>query len=308
MPRAASRGSTLRDSAVAVGVVALLFGGLYLYSGTWPPLVIIESGSMMHPEDQVPYGRIGTIDPGDIVFVKSVHSRADIATWAEGGPLRYGKSGDVIIYYRANDSRSTPVIHRAMAWVEVASGRGGAEYRVDWLDGQTLAFGPAGIYLPELGFDEGAGFSPQSGYRPLISGFITKGDNPLTNSRADQAGGISDQPVPIDWIAGTAHGEIPWFGLPKLALATQTNPPNDRWVRVGNAFAPLDLWVMLGISIAFILLVPLVWDVIRAWRAKREVERDWEMARDRGKKGKEKPAKPKPATREVREFTPIERT
>ena len=47
----------LRDAVVLVVVFVVLLGGLYLYTGTWPPAVIVESSSMMHPDNEVSYGR-----------------------------------------------------------------------------------------------------------------------------------------------------------------------------------------------------------------------------------------------------------
>src|SRR5581483_7729062 len=133
----------LRDALVLVAVFAVLLGGLYAYTGTWPPAVIVESGSMMHKEcgagevapacdPSIHYGRFGTIDPGDLVLVKKVSSIDDVQTQVEGGPSRYGKPGDVIVYFPANNHDRTPIIHRAVAYVDVAGSGTNTTYRVRW--------------------------------------------------------------------------------------------------------------------------------------------------------------------------------
>ncbi len=279
----------MRDVLVAFGIVGAVLAAMFAYSGAWPPILVVESGSMMHcdarqpacdrPPEGVPYGRLGTIDPGDIIIQKSVSRRKDVETWAQGGPLHYGKPGDVIIYYPFNNTNATPIIHRAMAWVDVVdSPATGREYHVDWVDGETLVFNATGIYLPELGFDGRAGFSKLRGYRPPISGFVTKGDNAISNDRADQAALRRDdrlaELVQVGWIVGKARGEIPWFGLVKLAVSTKVNQANPVWIRVGNAFAPYDLWTMLGFCLALIVIAPLSIDVVRAWRERRAIRRD----------------------------------
>ena len=45
--------------------MALLLGSMFLSTGTFPPMVVVESGSMMHDDE----GQIGAIDPGDLVLV-----------------------------------------------------------------------------------------------------------------------------------------------------------------------------------------------------------------------------------------------
>src|SRR5690242_8429219 len=71
--------------------------------------------------DSARYGRVGTIDPGDLIFVKDVDGASDVASKAGGGRSHYGGAGDVIVYHPSGDLARTPVIHRAMAYVEVNS-------------------------------------------------------------------------------------------------------------------------------------------------------------------------------------------
>lgn len=293
----------LRDAIVLVAVFGLLLGGLYAYTGSWPPAVIVESGSMMHKEcgpgenpprcdPGVKYGRIGTIDPGDLVLVKDVDDPEDVTTLVEGGKERYGMPGDVIVYYKANDRGQTPIIHRAVAYVVMEGEPGAAVYLVRWGDsaceggatklvreGQAWCqYGSEGIYIPSIPV-QGPGSTPASPnpYRPTRTGFLTKGDNPSTNPTIDQQTGLSvderGNPVPVqmEWVEGKGRAELPWLGLIKLALANKQNEnsPPAAWMRIGNAYAPQDLWVMLGITLFLLVGVPLIYDGYKAYQARQ---------------------------------------
>lgn len=274
-----------------LGGIAILIVTLLLLStvtgGTWPPLLVIESSSMMYPQDDTPYGRYGTIDVGDIVIIKAIDDPVrDVRTWADAESNNFGRPGDVIVYAPFGDAGNTSVIHRAMAYVEVANlANGSTQYKVHWLDGRVLTFGSAGIYLPALGFSEAYGYTPTSGYRPSYSGFLTKGDNPITNPISDQAAGLSAIVDP-SWVQGQAIVEIPWIGLGRLALQSgQTNPVVNGWQRVGNGFAPLELWTIFFLIVAMIIFIPLTWDTWRIYRAYRrrraELAAEEEAARKR---------------------------
>ena len=267
--RSGRRFRTMRDTATGIALALLIVGGLYLASdGAWPPLLVIESHSMMHDKADTQYGRYGTVDVGDVLLVRSVDGPDDIRTWAQNGPERYGRPGDVIVFAARGDRANVSVVHRAMAYVEVVPHENlSATYRVHWIDGEVLEFGNEGIYLPALGFHEAWGFTPQDGYRPMYSGFITKGDNPGSNSASDQATNLTG-PVQFSWIEGKAYGEVPWLGLVKLIFQwDQTNPQVAGWQRVGNGFAPVELWTCLFASLAVLILIPLAWDTQRAVRA-----------------------------------------
>lgn len=260
------QGSFVMDVAVAALIVGGIVGGLFLYAGVWPPLVVVESGSMMH--EDAAFGRVGTVDPGDLVLVTQVQRQGDVVPFIEGciqatgdaeqcrsidllsgcpgGHGTYGSCGDVIVF---DAGRGTPVIHRAMAWVEVRRVGGEERYTV-----------------PGYGIDNASSITIESlgirDYEPSEPGFITKGDSRF-NFVADQVGGHSaisanGEPVGLDAIIGKARGELPWFGLIKLAVAG--NPPScldhRDWPRVLNACAPGDLWLMLGVSVTALVLLP----------------------------------------------------
>ena len=123
---------------------------------------------------------------GDIIFMKSI-DRVHITTNEEGQKSDYKmfeNYGDVILYHPYGDEGSTPIIHRAM-------------YRVE-----------AGEPMWEGG--------PPAPY----SGYITKGDNVVTNQHFDQEGQISYlMPVKDDWVIGTAQYRIPYLGYIRLLFS-----------------------------------------------------------------------------------------
>ncbi|MDX1611782.1 MAG: S26 family signal peptidase [Candidatus Thermoplasmatota archaeon] len=273
-----------RDGAIALLVVGGILLALFLYTGNWPPPVVIESNSMMHVDaeeyeenfgttraESVGYGRIGTIDPGDLVLVKSVDALEDVATFADGGDDHYGKPGEVIVYFRSGNQAVTPIIHRAMTYVERSvQDNGNRVYEVRWSstwadpsvpcrtqDGtKVCTFGEDGITIPEL---------KMNGKHFQHSGFITQGDNVVGNQAPDQVLGIMPQPVRMEWIDGVARGELPWFGLIKLML---TEPPHKNvevadhpyYWSIGKMTAPKDLWVMLGVGLGAVVAMPLALD------------------------------------------------
>ena len=268
--------SLARDIIIAVIVMAIVIGSLWGYTGNWPPMVVIESNSMMHGDDS----NIGTIDTGDLVLVKSIDNRKDITTYAEGiksGYKTYGTYGDVIIF-RKNGLDDTPVIHRAVVWIVYnASGHNN--------DGSLQNFGSFDI--PSLGLYDTTKFWIED-YTPnhfnltidltLIlknfknvnqephGGFLTKGDN---NDQIDQLSSLADlktHPVePIksnsDWIVGKAEGELPWFGLIKLVIGGETK---ER----GKTPPPSSVtWLI--ISIALIVIIPIILDISFSMIGKR---------------------------------------
>lgn len=259
----------LRDIVIVLMVVAVLMSVLWGVTGQpfpQPPLVVIESGSMMH--DDAGFGKVGTIDPGDLVFVMAVDSRGDVMTAAsrraEAIQYRtYGYFGDVLIYHPdktgdgsiddPQDKLETPIIHRAMGWV--AYNASADTYRVQ----EYGIKDEPSITISELGL---------SNYQPESSGFITKGDN---NNVCDQVSNICPLPVKVDWIIGKAAGEIPWFGLIKLALFGNPGAiPDNGWITIGFATAPADCWIMLGVSLSILISVPVTLDVYDYYERKKK--------------------------------------
>lgn len=183
------------DIVSSVTIVALIGALLFATSGVWPPLVAIESGSM-EPH----------IDTGELVFVMDEHRFAGPGAIGESGVVTaqageetgyrtFEGYGDVIIYEPDGNENATPIIHRAMFWVE--SGE-------NWYD-RADATGVGGAD----NCDELANCPAPH------AGFITKGDNTVTNERYDQAMGISE-PVKPEWVIGTAEYGVPGLGQVRL--------------------------------------------------------------------------------------------
>ena len=71
-------GAWIREALLAGGLVALLLGSMWASTGSFPPMVVVESKSMMHEDE----GSLGAIDPGDLIMVLS-KERADVVTFVE---------------------------------------------------------------------------------------------------------------------------------------------------------------------------------------------------------------------------------
>ena len=193
-----SLGLFLRDLGTSVAAVLLLGVYLFAISGVWPPMVAIESGSMepnmqindlafVMDTDRFQPGASEDIGPGDTGVVTA-------AVGAETGYSQFGRSGDVIIYQPDGNGQRTPIIHRAMFWVEEGE---------NWCENEAVD----PVYLGNIDTDSNQCVVPHDG-------FITKGDD---NPTYDQAGTqqISD-PVRPDWVVGTAEMRIPYLGWFRL--------------------------------------------------------------------------------------------
>ena len=156
----------LKDALFTLAVVLVLAGGLYLYAGVWPPMVSVD-GSSMYPN----------LKAGDLVIMRGL-DRVNVTTFGDAidkGYTMFNNYGDVIVYTPMGDRNLTPVIHRAVSWVE---------------GGQPMW--PGGPKAPH-------------------SGYITLGDN---NYFYDQSTSISpDEPVKPEWILGVPQARIPYLGL-----------------------------------------------------------------------------------------------
>jgi signal peptidase len=161
----------LRYFALAA-VVVLLFAAI-----SWHLLGIsmhaIESGSM-EPNMHI----------GDLVFTRNVPSTG-IVTHEDGATSGYktlGDYGNAILYQRYGRTDVTPIIHRAMYYVE------------------------AGVPMWE-----GGPIAPHAGY-------ITKGDNEITNRQYDQYN-LCIEPVREEWIDGVACFRVPYIGYVRIILS-----------------------------------------------------------------------------------------
>ena len=192
----------VRDVVTSVGAVLVVGLLLFAISGIWPPMVAIESQSM-EPN----------MERGDLVFVVNEDRFVpDEAPSHDGestgvipadraeeiGHKEFNRHGDVIIYRPDGDGRRTPVIHRAMLWVEDDE---------NWYDrADPDAVGSAD--------DCGELRNCPAPH----AGFITKGDNGVSNSNYDQAGTLS-APVKPGWVVGTAEVKVPYLGQIRLLFS-----------------------------------------------------------------------------------------
>lgn len=187
-----------REVVLSVAGVALVGVLLFSVSGIWPPMVAVESTSMQ------PH-----LGVGDLVFVMeegrfppaAAHGDTGVVTAEHGaavGYRKFGAPGDVVVYRPDGRVRSTPIIHRAMFWVDEEEnwyGRADPDDVAGYSDCDALPNCPA----------------PHAG-------FVTKGDNEATNGAYDQVNGLS-APVRPEWIVGTAELRVPLLGYVKLCAS-----------------------------------------------------------------------------------------
>jgi len=271
----------LRDVLVAASVVALVLLAMFAYTGQWPPLVVVESNSMMHGTDNLSH--IGAIDTGDLVLVQDVDSISDVVTYTEAcvsGFKTYGDYGDVIVYHPDGNSRVTPIIHRAIIYLvanadglsymseslrHLPSAKWTTSNPLDTWDHltSTLYINDVGYTHTPVAIDVGALGTP------LESGFITKGDH---NPTIDQP--YRSRNIELGWIVGKARGEIPWFGLLKLwSTDTLKSTAPENSVR--------NLWI----SLAVIVIAPILVDITMTYREKRKIAQRKRLARKGNQQG-----------------------
>ena len=277
----------LREVFLAVGLVFLLLGSMWLATGMFPPMVVVESGSMKHSEE----GSLGAIDPGDLVLIMNP-DRVDIITYLEAsneenenfGYEMHGMLGDVIIYQK-NGGKDTPVIHRALLKAEANL----TEIPVDnscsegvfdelkhiciltWdLPGSNL------VNVANISLKLDYSCAPHGNltidkWIPNHEGYLTTGDNRLTNgctidqlratsSTADDSyilsRGLKDEygnPVTAvrdNWVVGVASSEVPWVGAIKLLFSGTSD------------FVSPKTWSNLLTLIAAVVIMPMLYDII----------------------------------------------
>jgi signal peptidase len=184
-------GWTLFARDIVTSVLAVALVGIYLFaiSGVWPPMVAIESGSM-EPNMEI----------NDLVFVMDndrfepgqAHGETGVVTAANAsGYSQFGNGGDVIVFTPNGNGDRTPIIHRAMFWVDAGE---------NWCDRADPEF---------------LGNNPPSEERCEAdhAGFITKGDANPTYDQVEE--GLST-PVRPGWVVGTAELRIPGVGWLRL--------------------------------------------------------------------------------------------
>ena len=197
----------LREALSSVAIVALVGALLFGASGVWPPLVAIESPSM---EPHMQTGDLVFImDEGRLVPAAAVGETGVVTQQAaaQSGYRTFGAGGDVIIFEPGGDGATTPIIHRAMLYVE---------------DGENWYGRAAALDADAVG---GADSCAQLRNCPAPhAGFITKGDNTATNRAFDQVSGLTS-PVRPAWVIGTAEFRIPLLGNIRLLVSGTLDVP-----------------------------------------------------------------------------------
>ncbi|MBA3046138.1 MAG: S26 family signal peptidase [Candidatus Thermoplasmatota archaeon] len=268
-----------KDILVAFVIVCLVMLIIFAYCGIWPPMVVVESGSMQRHDNK---SVVGVIDTGDMVFVKTVNGIDDVTTYVDGEATdysKYGAYGDVIIY-RPNGQTEmedgtaiVPIIHRLVVWLEVNETKVSQDFvGIDYVnytfDVPSLClYGTRdAIILEDYGFWkesvvinlEWLMLYYETHDKVPHGGYITMGDNNVP---------FYDQPnyelILPEWIVGKAIGEIPWFGLIKLKV-TGSNTDG----------VPRNSWTGLYITIFLLLFLPFVFDMVAPrlskYRARRK--------------------------------------
>jgi signal peptidase len=275
----------LRDIAVAFLIVAVVMAAIFAYTRVWPPMVVVESASIQHSNT---LSFVGVVDTGDLVLVQAVSGKTDVMTYLEGrgsGYRTYGDYGDVIIFLRNGRPDETPIIHRAMVYLQCNATDNCATYDVpalkdpnlrrgiDWdtTSGRYLALGAGEeLILRGVGFREVTltlkldlfrSYAISQNQNSPYSGYITMGDNNARSSSTGVSAGNDDWLVKQDWIIGRARGELPWFGLIKLTIEAESC---RGW---GDDCAPANSWNALTISLVLLVAAPLSVDVgFALWR------------------------------------------
>jgi signal peptidase len=272
--------SFLFDIMAAFIVLLLLVGGLYTYTNNWPPLVVVQSGSMQHSDDT---SFVGVIDTGDLVFVKKVEEQKDIVPYYDGvekDHRRYDSYGDVIIFRPNGDEDRTAIIHRAVLYIEFNS------TDLDWENESYGGFDipaldrtnekekitiedyewPDSVRSSGLTIDLGEILRNFYTYKtPPHGGYITKGDdNPGVDQTSDFYSNDPPwiEPVEQDWVIGKSVGELPWFGIIKLKIEG-----NDNWP--DNSMRNLIIAMVVLVATPFILDIG-IHMAVRAFKKEEE--------------------------------------
>ncbi|HTW40316.1 MAG TPA: S26 family signal peptidase [Thermoplasmata archaeon] len=265
-----ARDSLWFEPLVAVAIIVVILVGLYAYTDNWPPVYVVESQSMQHGSNDV----LGVINTGDLVLAQRIPTD-QITPYVTGiatGYQTYGEYGDVLLY-SANGQGSTPVIHRAILYLQwnpysnsynatdlsglPCGNERGAVYNYSDPDDPsaspclttglvgTLTLYHIGWQSVEVTLDLGSSLLGEH------SGFVTMGDNNFLPAGCTTgcSGGFPDQVdgtstlVEPGWILGVARGMLPWFGAVKLLLE-------------GNAGeVPAQSWQYLGLTVVGLIAV-----------------------------------------------------
>lgn len=240
-----ARDSIFFEPLIALAIIALLLVSLYAYTQNWPPVYVVESSSMQHGTvDQV-----GLINTGDLVLAQKV-SLSQITPYVVGlanGYQTYGEYGDVLLYEQDGRAGVTPIIHRALVYLEANPDGsfnapelkglpcGSASNWFFSANSTLLGNGCSTTDLTGVLTLRGVGWQSVTVNIDLSSvgrssGFVTMGDNNFVGNL-----GTPDEPVLTSlvepgWIVGVARGMVPWFGALKLLIeGNAAEVPSQSW-------------------------------------------------------------------------------
>ncbi|MBA45342.1 MAG: hypothetical protein CMB31_01985 [Euryarchaeota archaeon] len=275
----------IREIVLAAGMIFVLYGTLVLMTGSSPPMVVVESQSMMTDDES----HVGIIDPGDIILVTDSEKR-QVVTYVEAVETSskfvdystHGMPGDVIIY-KKNGGNDTPVIHRAILYalanettpVEadgtcnegeldellIASDGSSGACILTWDVRGTSITNVTSINMNLTGYScQSHGYLMIKDWIPEHQGFLTTGDNPRTN------GCTIDQLIATGYSGSGPHyfGLRDEFGNPVTAVrsdwVTGIAGPEIPWFGIVKLAASnnshqvtSDAWNNLIISVVLLL-------------------------------------------------------
>ena len=275
----------IREILLAAGMIFVLYGSLVLMTGSSPPMVVVESQSMMADDES----HVGIIDPGDIILVTDPEKRS-VITYAEavesGGQYHdystHGMPGDVIIY-KKNGGNDTPVIHRAILFAAanettalesngtcnegeldelfVASDGSIGACILTWDVKGTSIMNVSSISINLTGYScLPHGYLMIQDWIPEHEGFLTSGDNPRTN------GCTIDQLTATGYGGSGPHyfGLRDEFGNPVTAVRTQwvsgLAGPEVPWFGIvklaasnNSSQVTSDAWTSLIVAVVILL-------------------------------------------------------
>jgi signal peptidase len=216
---------------------------------------VIMSRSMQHENNQ---SQIGVIDTGDVMVIEKYSkavSEDRVHSYVEGtinGYRSFGDYGSVIIYERNEDLN--PVIHRAIVWLNY-NGDGTwsipsfENYKGKWTCIKN------GSYITNYNKLSGVlTFIDVTQSKKTVSidldklgkssGYLTMGDNPVSNSYFDQLSlQYVTSPIGSDQIKSVAIMEIPWMGVIKVYM---TEGKKDQLQYVPNS---INCLIMLFVMV-----------------------------------------------------------
>ena len=259
---------------VAVILAVLLFIGLILaYTEEIPPISVVASESMTHSDYWTP----GTINVGDIVFVKKITSVPDnIITYVVGrntGYQTYGEYGNVILY---KSSSGLTIIHRAIFYL---SWNNSLPVIQGYTNQSWITVTRNYVLIDDVGYSHRNLVVFISSF-VNVSGFITMGDFNLAHSNeynsslsayiaADQNVGITNSPISSKNIIGVAFWDIPWFGLIKLNILRLYN----QWPQYNEVAKDSYDFLFASLVVIFaVILFPYkrVYENIRSHKGKKK--------------------------------------